>query len=148
MADEAPFWRRKRLEEMSTDEWEALCDGCGLCCVILLEDSDDGAVYETDVSCRLFDRSRCRCTDYARRTDRVPGCVDLRATPIASLPWMPQTCAYRLIDRGEDLPVWHPLVSGDPESVHRDGPSVRLRTVSEDDVAESELADRVVKRRV
>ncbi|MEL7028112.1 MAG: YcgN family cysteine cluster protein [Pseudomonadota bacterium] len=145
---EPGFWRRKRLSEMTDAEWEALCDGCGLCCLILLEDEETGAVYETDVSCRLFDAGACRCADYGNRTRRVPTCVDLKAQPIAELPWMPETCAYRLVDEGRDLPDWHPLRSGDPESVHRDGPSVRGRTVSERDIDEAKWPERVVRQRI
>ncbi|MEM6850510.1 MAG: YcgN family cysteine cluster protein [Pseudomonadota bacterium] len=146
-AAEPPFWRSKTLREMSAAEWEALCDGCGLCCLILLEDSDTGAVFETDVSCRLFNGATCRCSDYQRRLKRVPGCVNLTPDNVGDLNWMPDTCAYRVLARGEDLPDWHPLVSGDPESVHALGPSVRNRTISERKVRQRDLQDRVGKRR-
>lgn len=129
---ETQFWRRKTLVEMTTAEWESLCDGCARCCLIKLEDADTGAISYTDIACRLLDLGVCRCTDYGDRARAVPGCVVLSPDRIADLHWMPSTCAYRLIAEGRDLPWWHPLVSGDPETVHRAGISVRDRVVPED----------------
>ena len=143
MAEE-PFWRRKRLEEMTPEEWESLCDGCGKCCLVKLEDADSGAIHHTDVSCHLLDLGSCRCGDYARRKEIVEDCVVLTPETVGDLSWMPSTCAYRLLAEGKDLAWWHPLVSGDPESVHRAGISVRGRAVTEARVPDAELEDHIV----
>ncbi len=140
-----PFWRRKPLGEMSRREWESLCDGCGKCCLVKLEDEDTGEIETTDVACRLLDIGTCRCTDYGHRKRRVPDCVRLTPDNIGALRWMPSTCAYRLLAEGGDLFDWHPLVSGDPETVHRAGVSLRGRAVSERRVRDEDLADRVVE---
>ena len=139
-----PFWRRKALAEMTPDEWESLCDGCGKCCLIKLEDEDTGEIEPTDVSCKLLCTETCRCTDYPNRKQRVPDCVTLTPDNIADLGFMPSTCAYRLLAAGEDLPWWHPLVSGDPETVHLAGISVRQRVISEEFVPDAELEDHLV----
>lgn len=123
--ENVPFWRRKQLEEMTEAEWESLCDGCGLCCLLKLEDEDSGEVHLTRLACRQLDVGTCRCRDYPNRFTRVPDCVDIDATSVAKLRWLPATCAYRLLAEGGDLYWWHPLVSGDPETVHRAGVSVR-----------------------
>ncbi|MEM7695017.1 MAG: YcgN family cysteine cluster protein [Pseudomonadota bacterium] len=130
-----PFWTRNSLEEMSPEEWEALCDGCGRCCLNKLEDADTGEIAHTNVACALFDAGTCRCKDYARRTETIPDCVQLTPEDVRTLPWLPATCAYRLLAEGEPLRWWHPLVSGDAQTVHLAGVSVRGRTVSEEDVA-------------
>ena len=131
-----PFWRRKTLEEMSREEWESLCDGCGRCCLIKLEDEDDGRVYTTDVGCRLLDRSSCRCGDYKNRKRKVPDCIQLSPDLARTLKWLPPTCAYRLVARGQDLPWWHPLVSGRAETVAEAGVSAAGRiAASEDEVS-------------
>ncbi len=142
MTGDDPFWRHKSLDEMSTAEWESLCDGCARCCLIKLEDQDSGKIEYTDVACRLLDHGTCRCTDYADRRARVPDCVDLTPDEVRRLEWLPSTCAYRLIDEGKDLAWWHPLVSGDPETVHQAGISVRGRIVAEQSGADPE--DRIV----
>lgn len=128
---EQPFWKRKRLSEMTTEEWESLCDGCGKCCLNKIEDVETGEILPTNVACRLLDLGTCRCTNYAERKRLVPDCVVLTPGNIERIPWMPRTCAYRLIAEGKDLAWWHPLVSGDPESVHEAGISVCGRAVSE-----------------
>jgi hypothetical protein len=133
-----PFWRRKRLTEMTAEEWESLCDGCGKCCLHKLEDEDSGELYYTNVACHLLELRSCRCRRYAERERWVPDCVRVTPANIATLAWMPATCAYRLLFEGKDLPAWHPLVSGDPESVHAAGVSVRGWAVSERDVADFE----------
>ena len=140
---ERPFWK-KPLAELTTAEWEALCDGCGKCCLVKLRCADTDRVYFTDVACKLLDTRTCRCGDYAARTRLVPDCVVLDKDTVGSLDWLPQSCAYRRRAEGRDLAWWHPLVSGDPESVHRAGISVRDRIVSEGDVSETELEDRLV----
>lgn len=126
-----PFWRTKALTELSEAEWEALCDGCGKCCLHKLEDEDTGEISYTNVACRLLNPGTCRCKDYDNRWDFVPDCVRLTPFAVADLSWLPSTCAYRLLSEGKDLPWWHPLVSGSPETVHQAGISVRNRVVSE-----------------
>lgn len=124
------FWVLKSLEDLTSSEWEALCDGCGRCCLHKLEDEDTGEVFYTRVACRQLDLGTCRCKSYADRTAKVPGCIDLKATPDA-MAWLPSTCAYRLRQQGESLPIWHPLVSGDLDSVHMAGISIRHLAVPE-----------------
>ena len=128
---ERPFWRRKTLSEMTPEEWESLCDGCGKCCLHKLEDIQSGEVDYTNVACRLLDLERCRCTRYAERKRLVPDCLVLSPRAVNRVSWLPTTCAYRLVAEGKDLEWWHPLVSGDPETVHEAGISVRGRAVSE-----------------
>jgi uncharacterized cysteine cluster protein YcgN (CxxCxxCC family) len=135
-----PFWRRKRLDQMTAQEWESLCDGCGLCCLVRFEDEDAGDVIPTRVHCKLFDPQACRCADYAHRHRHVPDCVKLTPGNIEALPWMPKSCAYRRLAEGHDLASWHPLVSGDAESVHRAGVSVRGQTIDETALSDPEDA--------
>ena len=137
-----PFWRRKGLSEMDRAEWESLCDGCARCCLVKLEDADSGEVDYSDVACRLLDLGTCRCKHYARRADIVADCAVLTAEGVPSLEWLPPTCAYRLVDEGKDLYWWHPLVSGDPDTVHAAGISVRGRIVTENDAGD--LEDHIV----
>ena len=139
---EDEFWRHKSLEEMSREEWESLCDGCARCCLIKLEDEKSGEIDYTDIACRLLDHGLCRCTKYAQRTTLVPDCVALTPQSVRTLTWLPSTCAYRLLAEGEDLQWWHPLVSGDPDTVHIAGISVRGRIVSEGEGHDPE--DRIV----
>lgn len=140
-----PFYESKSLAEMSAEEWESLCDGCGKCCVVLLQEAETEKVWRTDVGCKLLDLKTVRCSDYANRHAKVPGCVKLSPDNIGDLSWMPKTCAYRLIDEGKPLFDWHPLKSGDPESVVRAGISVRGTLVSERDVPEDALEDHIVE---
>lgn len=127
------FWRIKPLSEMSTPEWESLCDGCGRCCLHKLEDEDTGELLFTRISCRLLDIDTCRCLDYPDRSRTVPSCLDLRRE-FTQFHWLPSTCAYRLLHEGKDLPIWHPLVSGSPGTVHAAGASVRNFAISESNV--------------
>lgn len=135
-----PFWEAKRLEQMTVQEWESLCDGCGLCCLVRFEDEDTGEIIPTRVSCKLFDAQLCRCSDYENRKKHVPDCIKLTPWNIDDLEWMPKSCAYRRVHEGRPLADWHPLISGDPESVHRAGVSVRGQTVSEAALADPEDA--------
>jgi uncharacterized protein len=140
-----PFWRVKPLDAMSDIEWESLCDGCARCCLVKLEDEDDGAIHYTDVGCTLLDGTTCRCRDYANRQAKVADCVRLTPETVTNLTWLPPTCGYRLLSEGRDLYWWHPLVSGDPETVHAAGISVRDRVAGpEEDFTVRELLDRVV----
>lgn len=142
--DSRPFWQTKTLDQMTATEWESLCDGCGKCCLLKGEDEDGGGYLYTDVACRLLDLGTCRCGNYAERTRHVPDCVVLTPDSVATLAWMPSTCAYRLLAEGRDLPWWHPLVSEDPETVYLAGVSVRHRIVSETEVDDDDLADHIV----
>lgn len=139
-----PFWRNKSLSDMTQAEWESLCDGCGRCCLLKLQDDDTEEVSYTNVACKLLDGHTCQCSDYANRTSRVPDCLALTSDRLCDIDWLPPTCAYRLIDEGRDLYWWHPLVSGDAQSVHAAGVSVRGRTVSENDVTKDDLFDTIV----
>jgi uncharacterized cysteine cluster protein YcgN (CxxCxxCC family) len=138
------FWLRLTLEEMSPDEWESLCDGCARCCLNKLEDWDTGEIFWTDIACRLLDDGACRCGDYPNRSTRVPDCETLTPEKVRSLTWLPPTCAYRLVAEGRDLYWWHPLVSGDPDTVRHAGISVAGRTRSEADIAVEKYEDHLV----
>ena len=138
------FWEDRPLDALDRGQWEALCDGCGKCCLHKLEDEETGELHATNVACRLLDRHAGRCRDYRHRRAYVSECVRLDVRNVRSIDWLPETCAYRLRAAGEPLPEWHYLVSGDPEAVHRAGESTRGWTVSEDDVGDLEhhLVDR------
>ena len=123
--DERPFWQTKRLEEMSRSEWEQLCDGCGRCCMLKLEDEETAEVYLTRLSCKLLNIGLCQCTNYKKRHEIVTDCLSLTPTMVQELSWLPDTCAYRLVDEGWALAWWHPLVSGSDQTVHEAGISVR-----------------------
>jgi uncharacterized cysteine cluster protein YcgN (CxxCxxCC family) len=140
------YWRNTPLDKMSRLEWEALCDGCGRCCLLKLEDEDSGGVAYTDVHCRLFDPDTCRCGNYAHRKRLVPGCVQLTPENLeASAAWMPETCAYRRLHEGRDLPDWHPLITGDPDSPQKAGMSMHNRSVPEWEVDEDDLEDHIIE---
>ena len=133
-----PFWERP-LAQLDRGEWEALCDGCGRCCLHKLEDDETGELYPTNVACRLLDRRNGGCTDYPRRKTVVADCVTLDRRNLDKLDWLPETCAYRLRAAGEPLPKWHYLLSGSRDTVHQAGQSTRGWTVSEDDAGELEF---------
>ena len=139
-----PFWERKTLAEMTQEEWESLCDGCARCCLHKLEDEDTGEVYYTDVHCRYLEKQHCQCTVYQDRNEKVPTCVWLTADQARAFKWLPDTCAYRLLAEGKPLPEWHPLISGDSESVHSAGISLRGKGVSEMDVSEDNWEEHII----
>jgi len=132
------------MAEMSPSEWESLCDNCGKCCCIRLEDEETAAIYITDVACKLFDPKTCRCTDYTNRSEKVPDCVTLTPDNVGALKWMPRTCAYRLISEGKELPDYHHLVSGSRQTIHDAGMSVQDAVTSEIFVTEKEQVTRIV----
>ncbi len=142
---ESQFWKKKSLEEMSSVEWEALCDGCGRCCLHKLENEDTSEVFHTRVACRLLEIRQCRCSRYAQRKELEPDCVVVTPLLALNLDWIPKTCAYRLLAEGKELESWHPLVSGDPASVHRAGVSVRDYAIPEDQVEEDEMEDMILE---
>ncbi len=140
-----PFWKRTSARDLTRQEWESLCDHCGKCCVHRLEDESTGVVHFTNVACRYLDQSTCRCSEYERRADLEAGCFVLSPENLAqNAPWMPTTCAYRLLVEGKELPGWHPLVSGSDATVCRSGQRVCGRVISEletDDALQHHLAE-------
>ena len=139
------FWRHKSLHEMSDEEWESLCDGCGQCCLIKFQDEDTDELLHTRLACKLLDIGVCRCTDYDNRHARVSDCVVISPDTVDTLDWLPHSCAYRLVAEGRDLYWWHPLVSSDPDSVHQAGVSVREWATSEEGVPEGKKIRFIVK---
>ncbi|HWL04925.1 MAG TPA: YcgN family cysteine cluster protein [Xanthobacteraceae bacterium] len=145
-APDVPFWKRKTLEEMTQAEWESICDGCGRCCLNKIEEEDTGDIYFTNVPCALLDPASCGCADYPNRQEKVPDCVQLTPANVREIPWLPPTCGYRLLAEGRSLYWWHPLVSGDPDTVHQAAVSVRGRLgPSETDVPVEQLEDYIVR---
>jgi uncharacterized cysteine cluster protein YcgN (CxxCxxCC family) len=142
---ETRFWEHKTLDELSVEEWEALCDGCGRCCLLKLEDEESGDLFYTNVVCEYYDQDRCRCSQYADRSLLVPDCIKVTPEVARTQTWLPDTCAYRLLAEGKPLYDWHPLVSGDPESVHTAGVSIRDRVISEQYVHPDELPEHLVR---
>jgi uncharacterized cysteine cluster protein YcgN (CxxCxxCC family) len=140
---EQPFWKTKKLGQMTKAEWESLCDGCGKCCLNKLIDADTDELFFTNVACKLLDTKSCQCTRYPRRHEYVKDCVALSPRNVKKIRWLPETCAYRLVAEGKDLFDWHHLVCGDRNAVHKAGISVRGRVISEDDAGE--LVDHIVK---
>ena len=138
------FWKTTPLSQMSTEQWESLCDGCGQCCLVKLEDTDSGEIYYTDVVCHLIDQHSCRCADYDNRCILVPDCVKLTADNLDALSWMPEDCAYRRLSEGRELAWWHPLVSGSSATVHESGASIRAKVVSETEIDTDELEEHIV----
>jgi uncharacterized protein len=138
------FWEDLPLEALDAAQWEALCDGCGKCCIHKLEDDETGELFATNVACKMLDRRSAQCRDYPRRHAHVPDCITLTPALAREIEWLPATCSYVLRAEGKSLPDWHYLVCGDREEIHRQGQSVRGWTVSEDDVEHFE--DHVIGR--
>jgi len=138
------FWKQKTLTEMSDAEWESLCDGCGSCCVWKFEDADSGEILYTDIRCKLFNDAICRCHDYPNRSKCVPDCMNIRDMETQHYAWLPKTCAYRLLHEGKSLFDWHPLISGDPASVHQAGISVQHKTVCGEHIREEEILRHII----
>lgn len=143
LMDKLPFWKTTALSDMSRAQWESLCDGCGKCCLHKLECADTGKIYYTNVACRLLDHKTMQCSRYETRTRWVPDCTVLSPDQIADFRWLPQSCAYRLVYEGKDLPHWHPLVSGDRESIHKAHKSLRHRFLVDERKAE-DLEDHIL----
>ncbi len=141
------FWETKTLSEMTTTEWESLCDHCARCCLLKLEDIDTGKVFYTNVSCKLLDMEKCQCTQYSERSTLVPDCVTLTANEINELNWMPSSCAYRLLSEGKSLPTWHPLLTGNQASVAEAGISISSYATNEDEIAGDDIQDYIIDLR-
>ncbi len=139
------FWQIKTLAQMTEAEWESLCDGCGRCCLIKLEDEDTGKLHFTNVSCHLLDIASCRCNDYPNRQFRVPECLQVRSMKAEEYPWLPSSCAYRLLAEGRPLYDWHPLISGRQASVAEAGIAVAGLAQSEDTVPPRELEEHIIQ---
>jgi len=145
MTFDQDFWKKKPLAQMTIEEWEALCDGCGICCMYKIEDEETGAIELTSVACRFLDPDTVTCQLYDSRFSAMPTCIKLTPLKVQNLTWLPDTCAYRLILQGKPLPDWHPLVSGDRDSVHRAGISIKGRAIRESDVNLDDLEDYIVE---
>ena len=140
-----PYWETKSLSEMTRAQWERLCDGCGQCCMLKIEDEDTAKIFITRLACKLLDISSCRCSSYPNRHDFVPDCVVLKPETVGSYAWLPRTCAYRLLAEGKPLEWWHPLISGDPDTVHQAGISVRTWARSEKGVKETAISRYIIE---
>jgi len=138
------FWKEKTAAEMSENEWESLCDGCGRCCVWKFEDEDSGEVLYTDIRCRQFNHATCRCIDYINRNTLVSDCIDIRKLTDRQYAWLPETCAYRLLHEGKPLPAWHPLISGNANSVHEAGISLQHKTISSEGISEEDIIRHII----
>lgn len=144
MSAAKPFWESKTLKQMSKQEWESLCDGCARCCLHKLEDEDTDEVYYTDIHCRYLDKNDCSCTVYQTRNEKVPECIWLTPEQAHSFHWLPDTCAYRLVAEGKSLYDWHPLISGDPNSVHAAEISLKGKGIPDDKIPEEEWQSRII----
>lgn len=145
MVERLPFWQRKGLTEMNKAEWESLCDGCGKCCLVKLEDDSSGELHYTDVVCRYYDQGACECSVYSRRSEKVVECLRLSLDDLDNWRWLPSSCAYLRIADGKPLPEWHHLVCGDRTRVHDEGHSIRGRVISEKFVHPDQLQDMIVR---
>jgi hypothetical protein len=140
------FWETKSLEQMTPDEWESLCDGCGLCCLVKIEDEDSGEVFNTTVSCRLLNVATCRCGDYENRLTKAPMCTRLTLDNLQEMSWLPETCAYKRLNAGRSLPAWHHLLSDDVNSVHDAGVSAKWFAQSEEYIHPDQLVEFIIER--
>jgi uncharacterized protein len=140
----APFWETKAMSAMTREEWESLCDGCGRCCLLKIEDDDTGEIFLTRLACRLLDVDSSRCCDYGKRHKRVRDCIRFTPASVGETPWLPESCAYRRVAEGRGLAWWHPLVSGDPETVHHAGVSVRGWARSEKGVSKAAVSRYII----
>ena len=141
----AEFWQTKTLKQMTQQEWESLCDGCGKCCLVKLEDYDTAEIYHTNIACKLLDINSCRCSDYTGRQQLVDDCVRLDSQNIQSIQWLPDSCSYKLIDQGKPLPDWHHLLTGSRHTVHQVGASVKQFAVSELEVKQSDIEEHIIQ---
>jgi len=144
MKKNKPFWKSKKLTEMTLEEWESLCDGCAICCLYKIEDEDSSDVQLTNVACRFLDLESCQCQLYTQRKTAMPSCIKLTPSKVETLKWLPETCAYRLILHGKPLPDWHPLVSGDDQSVHQAGISIKGKVIPESEADLNHLEDYLI----
>lgn len=145
MSEEArPFWQIKPLEELTSNEWESLCDGCGLCCLNKLEDEDSGEIYLTRVACNLLDKCSAQCKDYANRFKQVPDCTLITPELAKTATWLPSHCAYRLLAQNRPLPSWHPLISDNPAKVKKFGVSASNQIIHENELGEREYAEFII----
>lgn len=136
------FWENKSLREMSQDEWESLCDGCGKCCSHkLIDEQDDNKLLFTSITCELFNPLTCKCSDYSNRLTKVSSCLKISLDNDEVFSWLPLTCSYKLLKNGESLPTWHHLISGDKNLVHTEKHSVRGRVIFEEDLDEDEFIE-------
>lgn len=138
------FWKEKPLLEMSDDQWESLCDGCGQCCVWKFEDEDSSEILYTDIRCQLFDDANCRCTNYTQRNKLVPECMDIRSFSDKQYAWLPETCAYRLLHEGKPLLPWHHLICGDKNAVHEASVSLQHKTVCGEQFTEEDIVRHII----
>lgn len=145
MSENNSFWETKTLAQLSSDEWESLCDGCGLCCLVKIEDEESGEVFNTSVSCKQLDIENCCCCDYENRLLEVAMCTQLTLENLPELNWLPETCAYKRLNENKPLPQWHPLITGDKNSVHQAGVSAKWFALSEEYIHPQQLADFVIE---
>jgi len=138
------FWEAKPLDQMSVEEWESLCDGCGLCCLVKIEDEDSGDIFNTSVSCKLLNIEKCQCGDYKNRFDKAKMCTKLTFENLPEMKWLPDSCAYKRLQNNQSLPAWHYLVSGDKNNVHEAGVSARWFALSEEYVHPEQLTQFVI----
>jgi uncharacterized protein len=144
LASDEKFWESKSLKEMTREEWESLCDGCGKCCLIKLEDEETSLIHFTNVVCQYLDQKRCKCTVYETRRKWVPTCLKLQPDELDGLHWMPSSCAYRLLHEGKSLPAWHPLLTGSRQSMIDTGNTITGRVISEEYVHDEQLQEHIV----
>jgi uncharacterized cysteine cluster protein YcgN (CxxCxxCC family) len=141
---EQAFWLTTPLAEMDETQWEALCDGCGLCCLVKIEDEDSGEVFNTSASCFMLDIENCRCSDYSNRFTKAPMCTQLTSENLPQMDWLPKSCAYKRLSAGLPLPSWHPLLSKDKETVHEAGISAKWFAQSEEYVHPDQLVEMII----